>query len=175
MEAKFTCNICEKLLSSSSALSLHQQTHAMHKQWQCEVCNKEFSQKAKLVEHQFRHSGTFPFCCEQCDKGFYQKDRLKTHLMGHNGERPYSCDECHMAFRRKYELNKHQKIHNDQEKLAMLRYSCTLCGKKTTHRQIWRSICLSILRKGQKDALTGRRCLKRSIHWRLIYLWGMKK
>ena len=80
---KFTCNLCNKQLDSSSHLTRHiKMVHSKIKPYQCHLCEKGFGEKHELKTHvEAVHQKLKPYICTVCiDKKFSLKSNLKAHI-----------------------------------------------------------------------------------------------
>ena len=51
-ESEFKCDVCKKLFSGNSALTLHRKSiHERSTRVSCEFCLREFSRRSHLVSH----------------------------------------------------------------------------------------------------------------------------
>jgi len=118
----YECDICQKILSSQSALVSHKWVHT--KPYSCSECEAKFSTKGNLLVHQRRHTGEKPFACEKCTASFSTKGNLKRHIKAHSGERPWQCNLCDSKFTEKKSLKVHMRRHTGEKP-----YKCDVCGK----------------------------------------------
>ncbi|CAL1527160.1 unnamed protein product [Lymnaea stagnalis] len=75
------CDICGKVLSSSTNLLRHKMYHSAERPFVCEVCNKGFKDVCNLKKHTMIHKRIFP--CYLCKKSFLRKSLLALHLRRH--------------------------------------------------------------------------------------------
>ena len=75
------CDICGKVLSSSTNLLRHKMYHSAERPFVCEVCNKGFKDISNLKKHTLIHKRIFP--CYLCKKSFLRKSQLEVHLRRH--------------------------------------------------------------------------------------------
>ncbi|KAH9512472.1 hypothetical protein Btru_038513 [Bulinus truncatus] len=75
------CDICGKVLSTSTNLIRHKMYHSAERPYVCDVCNKGFKDACNLKKHTIIHKRIFP--CYLCKKSFLQKSLLALHLRRH--------------------------------------------------------------------------------------------
>ncbi|GFS21050.1 zinc finger protein 208 [Elysia marginata] len=75
------CDICGKILSSSTNLLRHKMYHSAERPFVCQVCNKGFKDISNLKKHTLIHKRIFP--CHLCKKSFLRKSQLDIHLRRH--------------------------------------------------------------------------------------------
>uniref|UniRef100_A0A8D8XGM9 Zinc finger protein 569 n=1 Tax=Cacopsylla melanoneura TaxID=428564 RepID=A0A8D8XGM9_9HEMI len=75
----------------------------------CHVCGKKVSSKEFLAVHMNMHTGEKPFSCEYCERAFASKKTLVIHVRGHTGESPFKCTVCPKAFKQRSALTGHYK------------------------------------------------------------------
>ena len=75
------CDICGKVLSSSTNLIRHKMYHSTERPYVCEVCNKGFKDVSNLKKHTQIHKRIYP--CFLCKKSFLRKSLLAIHLKRH--------------------------------------------------------------------------------------------
>ncbi|AXN91140.1 putative zinc-finger containing protein [Namao virus] len=72
------CTLCKKILLKHS-LPRHLNIHTREKQYQCNICSKIFTQKTHLTMHTMTHTGHKPHVCTKCNRGFIQLSHLRYH------------------------------------------------------------------------------------------------
>ncbi|XP_034485724.1 zinc finger protein weckle-like isoform X2 [Drosophila innubila] len=146
------CGLCDKTLSSASALKLHMEgMHENFKPFVCDHCGKQVKTITALNEHLLVHTDDRPFVCPICRAGFKNKARLKVHCqihtdpnyvcnicgkklqtrrtwnmhkLVHSEDRKFKCDVCDALFKRSKTLKKHLLSHT-----GLRPYVCNYCGK----------------------------------------------
>jgi KRAB domain-containing zinc finger protein len=111
---KHSSDLCNKSLSQTVHLEIHQHIQREEHPYLCCVCNKSFCERGVLKRHQLIHSGEWPYSRDVCNKSFSRGSNLKVHQRIHSEERPYSCDVCNKSFTRRDYLKKHQHIHSGE-------------------------------------------------------------
>ncbi|KAI8782163.1 zinc finger protein 91 [Biomphalaria glabrata] len=76
-----SCDICGKVLSTSTNLLRHKMYHSAERPFVCDVCNKGFKDACNLKKHTIIHKRIFP--CYLCKKSFLRKSLLALHLRRH--------------------------------------------------------------------------------------------
>ncbi|XP_058811576.1 zinc finger protein 585A-like [Topomyia yanbarensis] len=76
---QYTCKICGRQLTTSTALAKHITTHTGEKKYQCDFCEKRFAQGGQLTVHRRIHTGERPFACEICGQRFVGGSNYKRH------------------------------------------------------------------------------------------------
>ncbi|XP_064093163.1 zinc finger protein 595-like [Macrobrachium nipponense] len=162
----YTCNLCDRVFTSSGNLNSHIQVHSAGKPFSCPICHKGFAEKKTLEAHKYLHTGKKPFqcpvcgreyltkksmtlhhrlhsegkshICEVCGKGFAYNYLMNLHKRVHTGEKPYACEFCDKAFTRSGKLRSHLRTHTDKRP-----FRCRLClqgftcgSKLTAHMQL---------------------------------------
>ncbi|XP_055629990.1 zinc finger protein 420-like [Toxorhynchites rutilus septentrionalis] len=77
---QYTCKICGRQLTTSTALAKHITTHTGEKKYQCDFCDKRFAQGGQLTVHRRIHTGERPFACENCGQRFVGGSNYKRHV-----------------------------------------------------------------------------------------------
>ncbi|CAG5129307.1 unnamed protein product [Candidula unifasciata] len=75
------CDICGKILSSSTNLLRHKMYHSAERPFRCDICDKGFKDVSNLKKHTMIHKRIFP--CHLCKKSFLRKSLLALHLLRH--------------------------------------------------------------------------------------------
>ena len=89
--------------------------HTGERPYSCKICARSFSHSTALKLHLRMHTGEKPHVCKLCNKAFAQLPHLKKHMLCvHNTDRPYYCDKCGEYFKIKSEYAEHaEKKHPD--------------------------------------------------------------
>ncbi|XP_015918970.1 oocyte zinc finger protein XlCOF15-like isoform X2 [Parasteatoda tepidariorum] len=114
----FSCDECEMVYASNSALSRHKKWHKgenPHHRFKCELCLYSTDSRKDFKRHSFIHSGERPFTCTLCGRGFTRNNHLKRHMLTHSASIPYHCHMCPKSFRRSDLLATHIQKHRDDE------------------------------------------------------------
>ncbi|XP_037935722.1 zinc finger protein 724-like [Teleopsis dalmanni] len=108
----YKCQNCELQFHSMHSRRLHMKMEHMDtKKYTCTICEKVLTSQCYLTAHMKRHNNQRDFKCDHCDKCFFNQSQLKDHKLSHTDLKPYECDKCHMKFQRKSNYNQHLKIH----------------------------------------------------------------
>ena len=140
---KFTCEVCNKVLSCSKNLKRHMMHHTGEYPHFCKICGKGCSKLSELKKHLAIHSGTKGFAvanylpmhtvekklektanpskltCEICNKEFSCSQNLRRHMMHHTGKFPHFCHVCGKGCSKLSELKKHLAIHSGTKGFAV--------------------------------------------------------
>lgn len=111
LDVRFTCSICNKIVTSKKSFSDHMKIHTGEKSSVCDICGKAFTVEKYLTVHRRTHTGEKPYTCDICGKSFSQRVSLVIHNRYHTGERPYKCQLCSKAFVTNTLLTLHLKTH----------------------------------------------------------------
>ncbi|TGZ59147.1 hypothetical protein CRM22_009242 [Opisthorchis felineus] len=109
------CSICNKSLLRSS-LPEHMDKHNDSGRFSCPMCPKKFSRSSAREKHIRIHTGEKPFRCPHCPKAYRQQVHLNEHLRSHSGERPFVCRLCGFALASKSLLTRHIRTHGIRKK-----------------------------------------------------------
>ena len=79
-EKNFRCETCGAAFKRIAGLRQHIEVkHKGLKRYTCEICEKKLSTRDGYVSHVLAHKGPPPFKCDLCDKGYYTACNLKNH------------------------------------------------------------------------------------------------
>lgn len=118
-----TCDICNKTLSSATALKLHKEgIHQNVKPYICDSCGKQLKTITALNEHKLVHTESRPFECTVCKAGFKNRARLKAHYQIH-AEPSFVCNICGKKLQTRRTWNMHKVVHTEERRLK-----CDVCG-----------------------------------------------
>lgn len=123
IDLKYTCSICEAVLSTRKALQLHKlnihnvRTDIRHK---CGTCGETFPNEYKYTDHLKVH----PLECRLCGKFFYRRQNIQLHMKRHLGIRPYKCEICEKTFITKQKRDEHKNTHTGDAPIK-----CTFCDE----------------------------------------------
>lgn len=107
----YSCNICQKILTSAWGLKVHVKSHSKEKPFKCTICSYTSVTKSALVKHCRKHTGEKPHCCTRCNKSFKSSHSLKLHIQLHTGKKSYECHICGKEYIQKIGMSNHIKIH----------------------------------------------------------------
>ncbi|KAH8353708.1 hypothetical protein KR084_012845 [Drosophila pseudotakahashii] len=118
-----TCDLCNKTLSSATALKLHKEgIHQNVKPYICDNCGKQLKTITALNEHKLVHTDIRPFECTVCKAGFKNRARLKAHYQIH-AEPSFVCNICGKKLQTRRTWNMHKVVHSEERRLK-----CDVCG-----------------------------------------------
>ncbi|XP_017042801.1 zinc finger protein weckle-like [Drosophila ficusphila] len=118
-----TCDLCNKTLSSTTALKLHKEgIHQNVKPYICDSCGKQLKTITALNEHKLVHTDNRPFECSVCKAGFKNQARLKAHHQIH-AEPSFVCNICGKKLQTRRTWNMHKVVHSEERRLK-----CDVCG-----------------------------------------------
>lgn len=118
-----TCDLCNKTLSSATALKLHKEgMHNNVKPFICDSCGKQLKTITALNEHKLVHTDNRPFECSICKASFKNRARLKAHNQIH-AEPSFVCNICGKKLQTRRTWNMHKVVHSEERRLK-----CDVCG-----------------------------------------------
>nr|XP_017033942.1 zinc finger protein weckle isoform X2 [Drosophila kikkawai] len=121
--ANTTCDLCNKTLSSATALKLHKEgMHNNVKPFICDSCGKQLKTITALNEHKLVHTDNRPFECSICKARFKNRSRLKAHNQIH-AEPSFVCNICGKKLQTRRTWNMHKVVHSEERRLK-----CDVCG-----------------------------------------------
>ena len=104
------------------------QVHEDNLEYTCQICNKKLSSKVTLKNHiKCFHDTSNHVKCEQCPKTFNYPSELRKHvLQKHTAATKFPCDQCSFVTNFKSQLNTHiRKIHEKK-----YNHKCSACDKQ---------------------------------------------
>ncbi|KAH8245148.1 hypothetical protein KR032_005544 [Drosophila birchii] len=121
--ATTTCDLCNKTLSSATALKMHKEgMHNNVKPFICDSCGKQLKTITALNEHKLVHTENRPFECSVCKASFKNRARLKAHNQIH-AEPSFVCNICGKKLQTRRTWNMHKVVHSEERRLK-----CDVCG-----------------------------------------------
>ncbi|ELW68596.1 Zinc finger and BTB domain-containing protein 17 [Tupaia chinensis] len=126
-EKPYQCDYCGRSFSDPTSKMRHLETHDTDKEHKCPHCDKKFNQVGNLKAHLKIHIADGPLKCRECGKQFTTSGNLKRHLRIHSGEKPYVCIHCQRQFADPGALQRHVRIHTGEKPCQ-----CVMCGKAFT-------------------------------------------
>lgn len=106
----YTCKICDKTFSWSSALSVHKKTHADVGTYKCNKCSKTFKNNSSLWNHKRTHSKEKPFECDLCGQRLKRRGNLKRHILTQH--EPEEAEQCLKTSKQFENFRAKKKIEN---------------------------------------------------------------
>ena len=130
----FICDLCNKVLGSSDALTQHKSTHRAAKNFKCSKCDELFRWRAEYRRHAETVHGqkiTDMTTCNICNKQIVSK-RLNEHIKSvHGNERPFHCKQCTKRFAKPSELRNHLRTHTGERP-----FECDICNASFAYSHI---------------------------------------
>ena len=121
-EKPHECDVCQKRLSSRSALKTHKMIHTGEKPYECDVCQKRFSQRGSATVHKRIHTGKKSHKCLICNKAFLTSSNLRKHNGTHLKDELLLCISCGR------EIMQSQEQHS--EEISNSNHDCDVCKKQ---------------------------------------------
>lgn len=94
VEYLFRCNGCDSRYETKALLKNHFNRIHISQQWLCTFCNKSLSSSRALDIHEKLHEGIKEYRCFLCEKQFSVTRRLREHLIASHTESRYQCSLC---------------------------------------------------------------------------------
>lgn len=138
--SNFTCDICQKVVSSYYSMKKHMRSRHTEKfkiKHPCPICSRIFASEQRLSKHMgLRHAKSSKAAkiedrskqmCSICGRLFAERSKMLAHEMTHSGIM-VSCEVCGKQFLHKNYLRIHVKTVHSQVKP----FSCNIDGCKWT-------------------------------------------
>jgi len=130
----FICDLCNKVLGSSDALTQHKSTHRAARNFKCSKCDELFRWRAEYRRHAETVHGqkiTDMTTCNICNKQIVSK-RLNEHIKSvHGNEKPFQCKQCIKRFAKPSELRNHLRTHTGERP-----FECDICSASFAYSHI---------------------------------------
>jgi len=130
----FICDLCNKVLGTSDALTQHKSTHRAAKNFKCSKCDELFRWRAEYRRHAETVHGqkiTDMTTCNICNKQIVSK-RLNEHIKSvHGNEKPFQCKQCIKRFAKPSELRNHLRTHTGERP-----FECDICNASFAYSHI---------------------------------------
>ncbi|KAG5667063.1 hypothetical protein PVAND_015063 [Polypedilum vanderplanki] len=130
---KFSCEFCDKKLTSKNNLEMHLKNFHESEdiKFECDFCGWKFSTKNRLKYHMKEFHLVIEkfsnFTCQKCSKNFKTKQRFKNHLESHKTESKFFfCEICGKNLKSNASLKEH--IRNSHTNVDQPRLKCNLCN-----------------------------------------------
>lgn len=126
------CQFCPLKFITNDKLAKHMrnQHNENRKKFTCNICDKQLSTAASLRTHLHVHSNIYRYKCTFCDKQFKFGSNLKCHIGTHTGERPFKCGICPMSFTSTSSAAVHRRLHKQGDSYKCLLCSTTCESSK---------------------------------------------
>lgn len=147
------CDICGKVLLTSSGLIKHQKSHRNEKSYACAFCQESFVQWAQRQRHEKQHVKSNVYQCNECEVFFPRLESLEEHnqLASCLNQQLFCCDQL---FSKRPQYAEHQLInHRHTRRRRYVEHKCTYCEavfgtledvqdhKKTAHKELCTKKC----------------------------------
>ncbi|KAG1685704.1 Zinc finger protein 541 [Nymphon striatum] len=89
----------------------------------CQLCEKMFSSSSALTKHKLTHSDERKYVCQLCTKAFKRQDHLNGHMLTHRTKKPYECqvEGCGKSYCDARSLRRHNENHHSQMNTELLK------------------------------------------------------
>lgn len=129
---KYTCNQCNKGLSSKSHLTRHIKTvHENERKYRCTICDYAAKSGSDLRKHLIcKHSNKRPHQCQYCNYAAKTSARLIQHFkFKHSNIRSHWCLKCDYVAKTPGHLNQHIMYKHSDERPHKCKY-CDYAAKR---------------------------------------------
>ena len=151
MRESFSCEICGKVYTSRSAVTLHMKSVHEKIRYSCDVegCDYVcasgkfisyfpssvevhicFISGQQLKNHKLHTHEGVVFTCDRCGKTFATKSRMKKHVNTIHSDVMLMCEKCDYKTKCKIRLKEHTQAEHEGKKVC-----CPQCDFKTTWRK----------------------------------------
>ena len=106
---KFKCPSCQQVENSVAKMNTHYRT--THGQLSCQTCQRLFNTPSALRKHSYIHKNN-PHRCNKCPKSYAFASQLASHKISHRSVGTYQCMKCKTYCKNKSDLTKHVRVHD---------------------------------------------------------------